>query len=116
MNRVTRGTVALQRRKKVLSLTSGRIGSNSRLFSKAHEHNIKSLRYAYFSRRLRKRQYRSIWVVRLNSSLSVYGKSYSAFVQHRSQQKYLINRKVVANLALYDPVLFQTLVPLSIFI
>ena len=110
MTRVKRGAVARQRRKKILSLTKGAKGSNSYLFRIAQQHAIKSICYAYRSRRERKRQYRSLWVIRLNTITRSYGQEYSFFFNYMSKKKCLLNRKILAQLALYDPIIFQTLI------
>jgi large subunit ribosomal protein L20 len=110
MTRVKRGAVARQRRKKILSLTKGAIGSNSYLFRIAQQHSIKAICYAYRSRRERKRQYRSLWVTRLNAIVRSYGKEYSSFFRNIRKKKCLLNRKILSQLALYDPIVFQTLI------
>jgi large subunit ribosomal protein L20 len=79
MTRVKRGAIARQRRKKILSSTKGAIGSNSYLFRIAQQHFIKSIRYAYFGRRERKREYRSLWTVRLGATSRTYGKNIAFF-------------------------------------
>ena len=110
MTRVKRGAVARQRRKKILSLTKGAIGSNSYLFRIAQQHAIKAICYSYRNRRERKRQYRSLWVTRLNTITRFYGQEYSYFFRYIRKKKCLLNRKVLAQLALYDPAIFQTLI------
>ena len=109
MTRVKRGAVARQRRKKILSSTKGTIGSNSYLFRMAQQHFIKSIRYAYSSRRERKREYRSIWTARLNTVTRTHGQKYSSFFYYLRKKKYLLNRKVLSQLSLYDPKSFQAL-------
>jgi len=109
MVRVKRGFVARQRRKLVLSISKGSIGANCRLFRIAQQHVMKALRYSYHGRRARKRHYRSLWVVRLNVNVRIYGWNYSSFLFHIRQKKCLINRKVLAQLASYDPIAFQAL-------
>ena len=110
MTRVKRGAVARQRRKKILSSTKGTIGSNSYLFRIAQQHFIKSIRYAYFSRRERKREYRSLWTARLNTVVLTYGKKYSLFFYDLRKKKNLLNRKVLSQLSLFDPKRFKALI------
>ena len=112
MVRVKRGRVARKRRKKVFSLTKGAIGSNTYLFRIAQQHAMKSLCYAYRGRRERRRQGRSISLVRLNARVRIYGLNYSSFVNRLRQKKCLLNRKILVQLALYDPIVFQTLLNL----
>jgi large subunit ribosomal protein L20 len=107
MTRVKRGAVARQRRKKVLNLTSGARGSNSRLFRRAQQHARKALRYAYRGRRERKRQFRSLWIVRLNAAARENGWSYSALRHHLKTAQCLLNRKTLSQLATYDPSAFR---------
>jgi len=112
MTRVKRGSVARRRRKKVLLITSGAIGSNSYLFRIAQQHAIKAIRYSYRGRRERKRFYRSLWLVRLNARLQVYGWNYSSFSSYLRQKNCLLNRKILAQIILYDPISFQRLLDL----
>jgi large subunit ribosomal protein L20 len=112
MVRVKRGIVARKRRKKVFSLTKGAIGSNTYLFRMAQQHAIKSIRYAYRGRHERRRQGRSISLVRLNARVRIYGLNYSSFIHLLRQKKYFLNRKMLVQLAIYDIVAFQTLLDL----
>jgi large subunit ribosomal protein L20 len=113
MTRVKRGSVSRQRRKKIICLTKGAIGSNSRLFRIAQQSMIKSLRYAYCGRRDRKRRYRSLWIVRLNARVRVHGLNYSSFIHQLYQEKCQLNRKILSQIAIFDPVAFQNLVTLN---
>jgi large subunit ribosomal protein L20 len=109
MTRVKRGAVARRRRKKKNLAAAGAIGSNSNLFRIAQQHVIKAMRYSYRGRKERKRLYRSLWLVRLNSRVRVYGWNYSSFCSYLRQKKCLLNRKILAQLSIYDPASFQTL-------
>jgi len=115
MTRVKRGAVARQRRKKILSLARGAIGSNSRLFRIANQHVIKALSYAYRGRRIRKRQYRSLWLVRLNARVRIHGWNYRSFFNHIRKKKCLLNRKILSQIAFQDPEAFLVLITLIIF-
>jgi large subunit ribosomal protein L20 len=106
MTRVKRGSIARERRKKILSSTKGAIGSNSYLFRIAQQHSIKSLRYAYRGRYERKRRYRSLWVVRLNWMMRSYGQKYRSFYYQRRKKKCLLCRKTLAQFTIYDPDFF----------
>lgn len=109
MTRVKRGAVARQRRKKILNLTSGARGSNSRRFRSAQQHARKALRYAYRGRRERKRQFRSLWIVRLNAAAREYGRSYSRFRHALKTARCLLNRKTLSQRAALDPRAFASL-------
>lgn len=112
MTRVKRGLIARRRRKKILLIVNGAIGSNSRLFRISQQHVIKVIRYSYRSRRERKRFYRSLWLVRLNVRIRVYGWNYSSFFSYLRQKKCLLNRKTLAQIIFYDPSSFQELLDL----
>jgi large subunit ribosomal protein L20 len=109
MTRTKRGRVARKYRKKVLALAKGAIGSNFRLFRIAKQHTIKAIVYAYRGSRERKRQNRSCWLIRLNAEVRLYNWKYSSFFYYLRKKKCLLNRKVLAQLAIYDPVSFQNL-------
>jgi large subunit ribosomal protein L20 len=110
MTRVKRGTIARQRRKKILLYANGALGSNSNLFRIAQQHTIKSLSYSYRGRRERKRQYRAIWSIRLNAIRRIYGWNYSSFFHHIRKKRCVLNRKVLAQLAVYDPEIFRVII------
>jgi large subunit ribosomal protein L20 len=109
MTRVKRGAVARQRRKKILQLTSGARGSNSRLFRRAQQHARKALRYAYRGRNERKRQFRRLWIVRLNAATREQGRSYSTFRHALKTARCLLNRKTLSQLAAFDPTAFASI-------
>lgn len=112
MTRVKRGAVARQRRKKILEITAGARGSNSRLFRRAQQHARKALRYAYRGRRERKRQFRKLWIVRLNAATRAQGRSYSSFRHILKSRNCLLNRKTLSQLAAFDPQAFASLLRL----
>jgi large subunit ribosomal protein L20 len=103
MSRVKRGRVARIRRKKVLSLRKGAIGSNSRLFRRAKQQVIKSISFSYFGRHLRKRNFRALWIIRINRKVRSYKWKYAWFIYYMRQKKSLLNRKVIAQIAILDP-------------
>jgi large subunit ribosomal protein L20 len=109
MTRVKRGAIARKRRKKILSVARGSIGSNSRLFRIAQQHVMKAARYSYCGRRNRKRSYRSLWTVRLNARVQIHGWNYSSFLSYLRQKKCLLNRKMLAQVCIYDPISFYEL-------
>lgn len=110
MTRVKRGNVARKRRKKVLQLTQGFRGSSSKLFRTANQQKIKALRYSYRDRNQRKRQFRSIWIARLNAAVRYYGINYSEFIHGLKKSSIFLNRKIISQIALRDQEAFKQLV------
>ncbi len=103
MTRVKRGTVSRKRHKKVLNLTKGFRGAASLLFRTANQQNMKALRYSYANRRKKKRNFRRLWIARLNAAIRAYGLNYSEFLFALKNSKIVLNRKVLAQLAICDP-------------
>ena len=93
MARVKRGAVAHYRRKKRFLTTKGAIGSSSYLFRIAQQHSIKTLRYAFRGRCERKRQYRSLWLVRLNAGVRTHGWNYNTFFLSPTTKKMFVEPK-----------------------
>lgn len=106
MTRVKRGNVSRKRHKKVLNLTKGFRGAASVLFRTANQQNMKALRYSYANRRKKKRDFRRLWITRVNAALRRYGYNYSEFLFLLKNSKVLLNRKVLAQLAICDPETF----------
>lgn len=109
MPRVKGGFVTRRRHKKVLKLARGYFGSKHRLFKTAHEQVMKSLLYAYRDRRQTKRNFRKLWVVRINAAARVNGLSYSKFMHGLKLAGIDINRKILADLAVNDSKAFSDL-------
>jgi large subunit ribosomal protein L20 len=109
MTRVKRGNVSRKRHKKVLSMTQGFRGSSSVLFRTANQQMIKSLKYAYADRRKKKRQFRKLWITRINAGVRRYGFRYSRFISDLKTHSILINRKILAQLWISDPSAFVQL-------
>jgi large subunit ribosomal protein L20 len=103
MARVKRGNVARKRRKKILKLAKGFRGSHSRLFRTANQQVMKALRNAYRDRRKRKRDFRRLWITRINAAARLHGMSYSQLIGKLKKADILINRKMLAQLAVLDP-------------
>ena len=110
MTRVKRGSVARKRRHLVLKNMSGARGAHSKLFRTASQQNTKALKYAYTGRRLRKRVNRKQWITRLNSIIRLYGSNYSTFIHKSRVSEIKLNRKVLAQLAIYNQADFTSLV------
>jgi large subunit ribosomal protein L20 len=113
MTRVKRGNVARNRRKKILKLAKGFRGSHSRLFRTANQQVMKALRSSYRDRRKRKRDFRRLWIVRINAAARQNGMSYSQLTGNLKKANILLNRKVLAQLAVLDPNTFQKVVELA---
>ncbi|MBA4541552.1 MULTISPECIES: 50S ribosomal protein L20 [Thermoactinomyces] len=110
MARVKGGTVTRARRKKVLKLAKGYFGSKHRLFRTAKQQVMKSLMYAYRDRRQRKRDFRKLWITRINAAARMNGLSYNKFVHGLKVAGVDINRKMLAELAVSDQKAFAELV------
>ncbi len=110
MARVRRGPKARVRRKKVLKLAKGNRGARSKLFRTAVEAVHKNLTYAYKGRRLKKRDYRGLWINRIGAALRSLGVSYSAFIGNLKKSGIELNRKILAELAISDPKTFEVIV------
>jgi len=109
MVRVKRGNIAAKRRKKYLKLAKGYVGSNSRLSIMAEEQVTQSLNFAYISRRLKKRQFRRLWIYRINIATRIKNNNYSKFIGNLRNFKILLNRKILAHLAFVDLSIFNLL-------
>lgn len=109
MPRVKRGTRAVQRRKKVLKLAKGYFGARSKLYRSATEAVNRALRYAYRDRRTKKRDFRRLWIVRINAGARICGLSYSQLMDGLKKAGIGLDRKVLAELAVSDPAAFQEL-------
>lgn len=110
MARVKGGTVTHARRKRVLKRASGYFGSKHLLFKTAKEQVMHSLRYAYISRRLIKRDYRRLWIRRMNAACRMNEISYSRFMHGLKLANVNVNRKMLSELAINDPKAFADLV------
>ncbi|MGB2924534.1 MAG: 50S ribosomal protein L20 [Limnothrix sp.] len=113
MPRVKRGNVARKRRKKVLKLAKGFRGSHSKLFRTANQQVMKALRNAYRDRRKKKRDFRRLWIVRVNAAARMNGLSYSKLTYQLKQANVEINRKMLAELAVVDPQAFTKVVEVA---
>ncbi|MDX2151532.1 MAG: 50S ribosomal protein L20 [Bryobacteraceae bacterium] len=110
MPRVKRGTHRRQSRKKVLTRAKGFFLTKSKLHRAAQEAVEKALRYAYVGRRRKKREFRSLWIVRINAACRAAGISYSKFMGGLKKAGIDLNRKVLADVALKNEADFQALV------
>ncbi len=114
MTRVKRGNVARKRRKKILKLAKGFRGSHSKLFRTANQQVMKALRYAYRDRRKRKRDFRRLWITRINAAARQHGMSYSKLMGNLKKADIQINRKMLAQLAILDAAGFAQVLELAV--
>lgn len=112
MARVKRGNVARKRRKKILKLAKGFRGSHSRLFRTANQQVMKALRNAYRDRRKRKRDFRRLWITRINAAARQHGISYSQLMGGLKKANIQINRKMLSQMAVLDPAGFEKVLEL----
>lgn len=109
MARIKRGNVAIKRRKKILKRAKGFKGAHSRLFRVANQQVMKALRYAYVGRKRKKREFRSLWITRINAAARINGMNYSKLINSLKESKIAINRKMLAQMAVSDPSAFKVL-------
>ena len=100
MPRVTKSVTAKAKHKKVLSATKGHYGARSRLYKTAKQSNIKALQYAFRDRKNRKREFRALWIARINAGSRALGVSYSVLINGLSKSNILLDRKILSDLAL----------------
>jgi large subunit ribosomal protein L20 len=110
MARVKSGPTGNRRHKKILKMTKGQYGTKHRLFRRANEAMLKSLWYAFRDRRVRKRDLRKLWITRINAAARINGISYSKFIFAMKKANIIINRKMLADLAVRDPKAFTAVV------
>ncbi len=109
MARIKCGETTRKRRKKVLKLAKGYYGAKSKQYRTANEAVMKSLVYAYIGRRLKKRDFRSLWITRISAGAKANGMNYSTFIHGLKKAGVIINRKILADLAVTDKAAFAKL-------
>ncbi len=109
MARVKRGVIARRRHKKVLAQAKGYYNARRKVFRVAKQAVIKAGQYAYRDRRQRKRQFRSLWIMRINAAARECGLSYSRFINGLKKADIALDRKVLADLAVHDKAAFGAL-------
>ena len=114
MARVTKSVTAKAKHKKVLNATKGHYGARSRLFKTAKQSNIKSLQYAFRDRKNRKREFRSLWIARINAGSRELGVSYSQLMNALSSKEIIINRKILSDIAINDAPTFEKVVQAAV--
>ena len=113
MARVKGAMMTRKRRNKVLKLAKGYWGAKSKHFKMANEQVMKSLMYAYVGRRLKKRDFRSLWITRISAGCKMNGMNYSTFINGLKKANITINRKMLAEMAVNDKAAFAQLVELA---
>lgn len=108
--RVKRGRATKKRHKKVLNYAKGYVGSKSKLYRSANQTLMKAWRYAYKHRRQKKRDFRSLWITRINAACRDLGLNYSKFINALNKANIKLNRKVLADLAVNDKDAFKQIV------
>lgn len=109
MARVRNSVASRRRRKKVLKLAKGYFGARSRLFRTAREAVNHAQQYAYRDRRVRKREFRKLWIARINAAARLNGISYSQLIHGLSVAEIAVNRKILADLAVRNPDAFTAI-------
>ena len=102
MVRVKRGNVARNRRNKILKIAKGFRGTHSKLFRMANQQVMKALKYSYVGRKRRKRDFRNLWIIRINAAVRENGINYSSFISNLKQSNVALNRKMLSQLAVLD--------------
>lgn len=113
MARIKRGVTARARHKKVLKAAKGYYGARSRVYRVAYQAVVKAGQYAYRDRRQKKRQFRQLWIARINAAARFNGLSYSKFVNGLKKANVEIDRKVLADIAVHDQATFSALVEVA---
>ena len=113
MARIKRAVNAHKSRRKVMKLAKGYFGAKSKQYRAAKEQVARSLRYAFVGRKLRKREFRRLWITRINAAARLNGISYSRFIAGLKMQNIDINRKMLADMAVNDAAGFAKLVEIA---
>mgnify|MGYP001813984720 FL=1 len=111
--RVKRGVVNRRRHKKIIKMTKGQWGTRSKLFRRANESMMKSYWYAYRDRRARRRDFRRLWIARINAGSRANGLSYSKLIHGLKKADVQLDRKVLADLAVRDAAAFSQVVDIA---
>jgi large subunit ribosomal protein L20 len=111
--RVKGGVVTRRRHKKIIKMTKGQWGTRSKLFRRANESMMKSYWYAYRDRRVRRREFRRLWIARINAATRANGMSYSQFIHGLKKADVQLDRKVLADLAVREPAAFTQVVEVA---
>ncbi len=113
MTRVKRGNVARKHRNKILKLAKGFRGAHSKLYRIANQQVMKALRNAYRDRKKKKRDFRRLWIARINAASRQHGMSYSQLIGNMKKADIQLNRKMLAQIAILDPASFEKVIELA---
>ena len=114
MPRVTKSVTAKAKHKKVLNATKGHYGARSRLYKTAKQSNIKALQYSFRDRKNRKREFRALWIARINAGSRSLGISYSVLMNGLTKKEILLDRKILSDLAINDSSTFEKIVKTAV--
>jgi large subunit ribosomal protein L20 len=106
MVRVKRGVTAHARHRKIIKQAKGYYGTRNRLFRRANEAVMKAMQYAYRDRKNRKREFRRLWIIRINAAARMHGLQYSRFMQGLKLANVAVDRKMLADIAVHDSAAF----------
>lgn len=110
MARVKRGVTARRRHKKIIGRAKGYYNARRKVFRVANQAVIKAGQYAYIGRKQRKRQFRALWIVRINAAARQFGLSYSRLINGLAKAGITVDRKVLSDLAIAEPAAFEAIV------
>ncbi|MDR0930865.1 MAG: 50S ribosomal protein L20 [Clostridiales bacterium] len=113
MARIKMAVNANKRKRKIMKLAKGYFGARSKLYHVANQSVMRSLRYAYIGRKLRKRDFRKLWIARINAATRQHDLSYSRFINGLKRAGVTVNRKILADIAVNDASAFEKMVDLA---
>lgn len=110
MSRVKRGMATKKRHKRLLKHTKGYYGQRKNVFCRAKETLMRAWAYAFHGRKLKKRNMRTLFIVRINAAARTFGYSYSTFIANLKKSNIVLNRKMLAQIAVFEPTVFEKIV------
>jgi large subunit ribosomal protein L20 len=113
MTRVSRGTVTKRRHKRILKQTKGYWGQRKNILQRARETLMRALAYAYRGRKLKKRDMRALFITRIKAATERHGLKYNKFIHGLKKTHVQLNRKMLSQIAIYDPAVFTTIVEMA---
>ena len=113
MSRVKRGMSTRKRHKRLLKQTKGYYGQRKNVFCRAKETLMRAWAYAFHGRKMKKRNMRSLFIVRINAAVREFGMSYSTFIDKLNKSNIVLNRKMLAQIAVFEPAVFAKIVQVA---
>lgn len=110
MSRIKRGTITKKRHKRVLKLAKGFWGQRKNVFRRAKETLLRAMAFAFVGRKLKKRNFRALFISRISAACKLHKASYSVFINNLKKTNIVLNRKMLSQLAIFEPNLFEQLV------